>query len=488
MTGHRRRTRILATLGPATDAPGVLDALIAAGIDCVRLNFSHGDPSAQVQRAHDLREAALRAGREIGILADLPGPKIRVERFAEGKVALKAGDRFDLVARENPEPGSASEVGVSYLGLPGDVAPGDVLLLDDGMVQLRVDKVEGERIVTTVLNDSVLSDRKGLNKQGGGLSLGAITERDRELIRIAAQIGVDFIAVSFCRTADDMHDARRIAREAGSYAALISKIERAEAIENLAEIVDASDVVMVARGDLGVEIGDAALPGLQKKIIREAIERNKVVITATQMLQSMVDAPMPTRAEVLDVANAVIDGTDAVMLSQETAAGRYPVLAVEAMARVCMGAEATFARDHDYEQAQRDLQRADHAIAMATMFLTEHIGLAAILAMTESGGTARYLSRFRSPVPIYAFTRHADARRRMSLMRDVFPIDFDSRGLAARDAAVSSVRRLFEQGVLATGDRVVFTSGDTMEQHGATNTLRLLEVGEGGVARGLGEL
>ena len=488
MTGHRRRTRILATLGPATDAPGVLDALIAAGVDCVRLNFSHGDPAAQVQRAHDLREAAMRAGREIGILADLPGPKIRVERFAEGKVALKAGERFDLVAREHPEPGTASEVGVSYLGLPGDVAPGDVLLLDDGMVQLRVDRVEGERIVSTVLNDSVLSDRKGLNKQGGGLSLGAITERDRELIRIAAQIGVDFIAVSFCRTADDMHEARRIAREAGSAAALVSKIERAEAIENLAEIVEASDVVMVARGDLGVEIGDAALPGLQKKIIKESIERNKLVITATQMLQSMVDSPMPTRAEVLDVANAVIDGTDAVMLSQETAAGRYPVLAVEAMARICVGAEATFDRDHDYEQAQRDLQRADHAIAMATMFLTEHVGLAAILAMTESGGTARYLSRFRSPVPIYAFTRHADARRRMSLMRDVFPIDFDSRGLAARDAAVSSVRRLYEQGALATGDRVVFTSGDTMEQHGATNTLRLLEVGEGGAARGLGEL
>ncbi|AXA83352.1 pyruvate kinase [Lysobacter oculi] len=488
MTGHRRRTRILATLGPATDAPGVLDALIAAGVDCVRLNFSHGDPAAQVQRAHDLREAAMRAGREIGILADLPGPKIRVERFAQGKVALKAGERFDLVAREHPEPGTASEVGVSYLGLPGDVAPGDVLLLDDGMVQLRVDRVEGERIVSTVLNDSVLSDRKGLNKQGGGLSLGAITERDRELIRIAAQIGVDFIAVSFCRTADDMHEARRIAREAGSAAALVSKIERAEAIENLAEIVEASDVVMVARGDLGVEIGDAALPGLQKKIIKESIERNKLVITATQMLQSMVDSPMPTRAEVLDVANAVIDGTDAVMLSQETAAGRYPVLAVEAMARICVGAEATFDRDHDYEQAQRDLQRADHAIAMATMFLTEHVGLAAILAMTESGGTARYLSRFRSPVPIYAFTRHADARRRMSLMRDVFPIDFDSRGLAARDAAVSSVRRLYEQGALATGDRVVFTSGDTMEQHGATNTLRLLEVGEGGAARGLGEL
>lgn len=488
MTDYRRRTRILATLGPATDAPGVLDALIAAGVDCVRLNFSHGDPASQVQRAHALREAAARAGREIGILADLPGPKIRVERFIDGKVALRAGDHFDLVARERAEPGTQHEVGVSYLGLPGDVIPGDVLLLDDGMVQLRVEAVEGERIKTIVLNDSVLSDRKGLNKQGGGLSLGAITERDRELIGVAASIGVDFIAVSFCRNAEDMEDARRTARAAGSNAALVAKIERAEAIENLAEIVDASDVVMVARGDLGVEIGDAALPGLQKKIIRESIERNKMVITATQMLQSMVDSPMPTRAEVLDVANAVIDGTDAVMLSQESAAGRYPVLAVEAMARICIGAEKQFDRDTDYEKAQRGLERVDHAIAMATMFLTEHIPVSGILAMTESGGTARFLSRFRSHVPIYAFSRHADARRRMTLMRDVFPIDFDSRGLGARDAAVSAVRRLFQAGFLAKGERVVFTSGDTMEQHGATNTLRLLEVGEAGSAHGLGKI
>ena len=488
MSQHRRRTRILATLGPATDPPGVLDALLAAGVDCVRLNFSHGDPAAQVQRAHALREAAQRAGREIGILADLPGPKIRVERFAGGKVALREGERFDLVASATPVDGDASQVGVSYLGLPGDVQAGDVLLLDDGMVQLQVQEVEGERIVTRVLNDSVLSDRKGLNKQGGGLSLGAITERDRELIRLAAQIGVDFIAVSFCRNAQDMQEARREAQAAGSQASLVAKIERAEAIENLREIVDASDVVMVARGDLGVEIGDAELPGLQKKIIREAIERNKVVITATQMLQSMVDSPMPTRAEVLDVANAVIDGTDAVMLSQESAAGSWPVRAVEAMARICVGAEKQFETDTDFEQAQRDLQRADHAIAMATMFLTEHIKVAAIIAMTESGGTARYLSRFRSQAPVYAFSRHGDARRRMSLMRDVHPIDFDSRGLSSRDAARSAVKRLFDNGLLDQGGRVIYTSGDTMQSQGATNTLRLLQVGPQGVAQGLGEL
>lgn len=488
MTTTQRRTKILATLGPATDPPGVLDALLSAGVDVVRLNFSHGDPSSQVARAQAVREAAKRVGVEVGILADLPGPKIRIERFAEGKVLLKAGDRFDLVASADAPPGNLREVGVSYLGLPDDVRPGDVLLLDDGLLQLRVGAIEGERIITTVLNDGALSDRKGLNKQGGGLSLGALTERDKELILVAAELGADFIAVSFCRNAEDMNEARRIARAAGCDAALVSKIERAEAIENLSEIVDASDVVMVARGDLGVEIGDAELPGLQKKIIREALERNRVVITATQMLQSMVDSPIPTRAEVLDVANAVIDGTDAVMLSQESAAGRYPVKAVEAMARICLGAERQFNRDTDFEAAPRNLERADQAIAMAAMFLSEHIGVRAIVAMTESGGTARFLSRFRSQVPIFAMSRHDGARRRMTMMRDVVAYAFDSRGLSSRDAARSAIKELFDQDRLSIGDRVMFTSGDHMEQHGATNTLRLLQVGADGTAEGLGEL
>ncbi|MBL8256655.1 MAG: pyruvate kinase [Pseudoxanthomonas mexicana] len=489
MTERQRRTKILATLGPATDPPGVLEELFRAGVNVVRLNFSHGDPSGQAKRAAAVRLAAQRVGAEVGILADLPGPKIRVERFAEGKVVLKLGDRFDLVASVDAPPGDASQVGVSYLGLPGDVEAGDVLLLDDGLMQLQVVKVDGERIVCTVLNDGVLSDRKGLNKQGGGLSLGALTERDRELIAyVAENIGVDFIAVSFCRNADDMNEARRIAREHGCDAALVSKIERTEAIENLAEIVDASDVVMVARGDLGVEIGDAELPGLQKKIIKESLARNKVVITATQMLQSMVDSPIPTRAEVLDVANAVIDGTDAVMLSAETAAGSYPVRAVEAMARICLGAEKQFEMDTDFEKAPRNLEFVDQAIAMATMFLSEHIGVRAIVAMTESGGTARFLSRFRSSAPIYAFSRHDGARRKMAMIRDVFPIAFDSRGLAPREAARDAMRVLHDRQLLAEGDRVIFTSGDHMEKHGATNTLRLLQMGERGKAEGLGEL
>lgn len=488
MIERQRRTKILATLGPATDAPGVLDDLFRAGVNVVRLNFSHGDPSGQAKRAAEVRAAAQRVGVEVGILADLPGPKIRIERFAEGKVQLKAGDRFDLVASVDAPAGDASQVGVSYLGLPQDVGPGDVLLLDDGLMQLQVVEVQGERIINTVLNDGVLSDRKGLNKQGGGLSLGALTERDKELIGIVAKIGVDFIAVSFCRNAQDMNDARAIAQSHGCNAALVSKIERTEAIENLTEIVEASDVVMVARGDLGVEIGDAELPGLQKKIIKASLAQNKVVITATQMLQSMVESPIPTRAEVLDVANSVIDGTDAVMLSAETAAGAYPVKAVEAMARICLGAERQFQTETDFNASPRNLQRADQAIAMATMFLSQHVGVRAIVAMTESGGTARFLSRFRAKAPIFAVTRHDGARRQMALMRDVFPISFDSRGLTPREAARGAIRLLVEAGQLQAGDRVVFTSGEHMETLGATNTLRLLEVGADGRACGLGEL
>ncbi|PJK12318.1 pyruvate kinase [Lysobacteraceae bacterium NML07-0707] len=476
MKQHPRRTRILATLGPASDAAGVLEAMIQAGVDCVRLNFSHGSADAHRQRAAAVREAAQRLGREIGVLVDLPGPKIRIGRFAQGQVRLRAGQRFDLLAEADAAPGDEHAVGVAYLGLPGDVAAGDVLLLDDGLVQLQVMVVEGTRIRTRVLNDALLSDRKGLNKLGGGLSLGAVTARDRELIALAAEVGADFIAVSFVRDAADIHEARKIALEHGSQAALVAKIERAEAIENLPGIIAAADVVMVARGDLGVEVGDAELPGLQKKIIHETLQGNKVVITATQMLQSMVDSPQPTRAEVLDVANAVIDGTDAVMLSAETAAGRFPVASVAAMARICMGAERQFERDTDYEAAPRGLQRVDQAIAMATMFLTEHMQVAAIIAMTESGGTARFLSRFRSQVPIHAFSRHPHARRQMSLMRDVFPIAFDSRGMYQHDLARAAIARLRDSGLLQPADRVLFTCGDNMEELGATNTLRILEV------------
>ena len=488
MTETLRRTKILATLGPATDAPGVLDDLVRAGVNVVRLNFSHGTPEHHGERVAAIRASAAKQCREVGILADLQGPKIRIERFLAGKVELKAGQAFALVCRADAPSGDTEQVGVSYLGLVNDVHAGDTLLLDDGLMAMRVERVTGDTIHCEVLTDGALSDRKGLNRLGGGLSLGALTDQDKQHIVIAAKLGVEFLAVSFCRSAADIHEARRLARAAGSDAAIVAKIERAEAIERLDEITEASDVVMVARGDLGVEIGDAELPGLQKKIIRVALERNRVVITATQMLQSMVDNPIPTRAEVLDVANAVIDGTDAVMLSAETASGSYPVKAVEAMVRICLGAERQFDRDTDFEKAQRNLQAADQAIAMASMFLAEHIHVRAIVALTESGGTARYLSRFRSEAPIYGLSRHEGARRRMALMRDVFPVAFDSQGQGPTDAARGAIAKLFELGMLVEGDRVVITSGDHMELHGATNTLRLLKVGAGGAAEGLSNL
>jgi len=488
MSGQLRRTRILATLGPATDTPGVLEAIIAAGVDVVRLNFSHGSAADHAARVERVRAAAQAAGREVGILGDLQGPKIRIERFAIGKVALKAGEPFALHAREDAPPGDASGVGVSYLGLVDDVAAGDVLLLDDGMVSLRVEAVEGDTIRTTVLNDGFLSDRKGLNRLGGGLSLDALSDKDREDIRLAAELGVDFLAVSFCRSAADIEQARLLAREAGSDAYLVAKIERAEAIDALGEIIDASDVVMVARGDLGVEIGDAELPGLQKKIIRESLARGRVVITATQMLQSMVESPIPTRAEVLDVANAVIDGTDAVMLSAETAAGSYPLKAVEAMLRICLGAERQFEHNTDFEAAPRHLQHSDQAIALASMYLTKHIDVRAILALTESGATVRHLTRFRSTAPVYGLSRHAPARRRMAMMRGAWPVEFDSYDDPPRKAARDAVAELYRRGLLSEGDRVLITSGDHMGHLGSTNTLRLLTVGVGGAAEGLGRL
>ena len=488
MSSNFRRTKILATLGPATDQPGVLAQIIEAGVNVVRLNFSHGTPEQHAARVAKVREISASIGREVGILADLQGPKIRIETFADDKVTLQNGQVFRLICRAGAPAGDETGVAVSYLGLVNDVHPGDTLLLDDGLVALKVTAIEGDTVVTEVQAGGALSNRKGLNRLGGGLSLDALSEQDKEHIAIAAGLDVDFLAVSFCRSAADIELARSIAKSHGSFAHIVAKIERAEAIDNLLEITQASDVVMVARGDLGVEIGDAELPGLQKKIIKTALECNKVVITATQMLQSMVDNPIPTRAEVLDVANSVIDGTDAVMLSAETASGSYPLKAVQAMDRICLGAERQFRQDTDFEAAPRDLQRVDQAIAMSAMFIAEHIRLRGIIALTESGGTARYLSRYRANVPLFGLSRFGYARRRMALMRDVVPVNFDSEGQSMRVAARKAIKQLFDQGYLADGDRVLITSGDHMEQHGATNTLRLLAVAEGGKTEGLGDL
>ncbi|EQD66604.1 pyruvate kinase [mine drainage metagenome] len=482
MTTNLRRTKIVATLGPATDAPEVLARTLAAGVDVVRLNLSHGQPGDHRRRAEAVRAWAAASGREIGILADLQGPKIRIERFASGPVRLQEGMSFVLDCRLDAPPGDATRVGVSYTGLPRDVRGGDVLLLDDGLVALDVREVAGAEVRCTVRVGGVLSDRKGLNRQGGGLSVDALSDKDRADIRLAASMEADFLAVSFVRSAADIEEARRLLREAGGDAWLVAKIERADAIPVLDEIIDAADAVMVARGDLGVEIGDAELPGLQKKIIRQAVSRNRAVITATQMLQSMVSAPIPTRAEVLDVANAVLDGTDAVMLSQESASGAHPDLAVAAMHRICLGAERQFqAQDYAAWPGAQRLDRSDQAIAHAAMDLANRIDAAAIVALTESGATAQWLSRYRSTVPIYALSHNPAARRRMRLLRDVQPVAFSSGDVGDDSAALvrAAIQHLTELGLLGSGSRVLLTHGE-VGRHGGTNTLKLLSVGEQG--------
>lgn len=488
MSEQLRRTRIIATLGPATDTPGMLKKVLAEGVDVVRLNFSHGVADDHRARAAAVRAAAAELGREVAVLGDLQGPKIRVERFADGAVHLEVGARFTLDCRVDAPPGDSSRVGVGYPDLWRDVKPGDLLLLDDGLIALDVVEVDAEQVHCRVRIGGRLSDRKGINRQGGGLTVAALSDKDRHDIQLAAELQVDFLAVSFVKCAADVEQARRLLREAGGDAAIVAKIERTEAIAVLGEIIDASDVVMVARGDLGVEIGDAELPGLQKKIIRETLERSRVVITATQMMQSMVESPIPTRAEVLDVANAVIDGTDAVMLSQETASGRHPDTAVAAMRRVCLGAERQFEPKIDFGPAAHALDRTDQAIALASMFLADRIGVRAIVALTESGATARWLSRHRSSVPIYALSRNAAARRRMLLFRDVHPIEFDPHDVGPMQAAREAIQHLYRLDHLAEDNHVILTTGDHTGQLGGTNTLKLLRVGADGMAEGLGDL
>jgi len=479
MAKQIRRTKIIATLGPATDSYQALAGIIGAGADVLRINMSHGSAEEQLTRAKQVRATAAKLGREVAILADLQGPKIRVEQFENGSVTLSQGDVFTLDASENAAPGDSSRVGVTYKGLAADVKPGDVLLLDDGLISMRVTEVRGMQVICEVMAGGVLGSRKGINLRGGGLSIPGIAENDIADIPRAAEMGADYLAGSFPRNAEDMNEARRLLREAGSSACLAAKIERTEAIDNLESIIDASDAVLVARGDLGVEIGDAELPGLQKRIIRMSLNQNRIVITATQMMQSMVENPIPTRAEVLDVANAVIDGTDAVMLSAETAVGKHPQKVVEAMHRVCLGAERHCDEREHIKQLNVRFERIDQAIAMAAMFMATHVSVQAIVALTESGSTAQWLSRVRTSVPIFALSPIESSRRRMALYRDVYPHAL-SHNDNLNEALLEAIHTLSDKGLIHPGDRVVMTSGDSLGIEGGTNTMRLFQVGEDG--------
>ncbi len=473
-----RRTKIVATVGPATDDVQILTDMMRAGLDVVRLNASHGTLEDRRRRLALVREAAQRANRCVGVLLDLAGPKIRIEGFRDGKVMLVEGKPFVLDTALDPKAGTVERVGVAYKNLPNDVQAGDALLLNDGQIVLDVDKVDGTRIHTRVRVGGELSDRKGLNRQGGGISAPALSDKDKEDIRFGVEESVDYIAVSFARDADDIEQARTLARRAGRDARIVAKVERQEAISNLDAIIGASDVVMVARGDLGVEMGYAELTGLQKTIIHKTRLQNRVVITATQMMESMIQSPIPTRAEVSDVANAVMDGTDAVMLSAETAAGRYPVRAVEAMAQVIEGAEK-YQLTLGYERHRTEglFGDSEEAIAMAVMYAANHMKVRAIVALTESGSTPLWMSRIRSDIPIYAFTRHESTRRRVTLFRGVYPVIFDvTRAKSTGELYDTLFTRLLELKLVERKDLVILTKGEQSGVQGGTNSLQILEV------------
>jgi pyruvate kinase len=472
----QRATKIVATLGPASSEPAMLEAMIRAGVNVVRLNFSHGKAQDHIDRATLVREAAQRAGREVGVMADLQGPKIRVGKFAEGKVMLEPGQAFVLDASRT-ELGDAAGVGLDYKELPRDVKAGDTLLLNDGLIVMTVDKVVGAAVHTTVKLGGELSNNKGINKQGGGLTAPALTAKDMEDIKTAMALKADYVAVSFPKNATDMELARQLCNVAGADSGhrpgLIAKIERAEAIPELANILKASDGIMVARGDLAVEVGNAQVPGLQKHMIKLARQMDKVVITATQMMESMILNPVPTRAEVSDVANAVLDGTDAVMLSAETAAGRYPLETVKEMANICFEAEKT---DHDPLEDDflgQTFTRIDHAIAMGALFTAHHLKAKAIVALTESGSAALWMSRHSVSMPIFAITTRLATQRRMTLFRNVRPLLMDTSG--DRDTALAQAEAdLKKRGVIQSGDVFAITVGEPMGTPGGTNTLKII--------------
>ena len=473
-----RRTKIIATLGPATDDESAIESLIRAGIDLVRINFSHGALTDHQRRVNAVRECAASLGRAVGILGDLQGPKIRITRFQNGCIQLEPGQKFVLDAGPSEFEGSQEIAGVDYKQLPEDVNQGDFLQLDDSRVELHVDRVDDLRIVCTVKTGGELSDNKSINRKGGGLSAGALTAMDHEALKAAAAMQVDYIAVSFVGHASDIRTTRKILNEVNATAGIIAKIERSEAIEAVDDIIQASDGVMIARGDLGVEIGDAEVPAIQKQIIERARSLDKPVITATQMMESMIQSPVPTRAEVSDVANAVIDGTDAVMLSGETAVGRYPEKIITAVERVCLAAERQPSTSISKHRLDRRFKRVDEAISMSAMYAANHLDIKAIVALTESGSTPLWMSRIRTAIPIFGLSRHSESLGKMTLYRNVYPLFFDVTRYQRDEIKREAITVFERRGLLNTGDMAIITKGDQDGVYGVTNAMKIVEVGQ----------
>lgn len=472
-----RRTKIIITLGPATDDLAVMEALIDAGINLVRLNFSHGSHDEHLKRIELVRKAIKNKKRIIGILADLQGPKIRVANFKNKKIELKNGVQFILDAGLDDNAGDESSVGIDYKNLPNDVRKSDILLLDDGRITLRVLEIQGKKIITRVEAGGELSNHKGINRQGGGLSAPALTEKDIDDLQFALKQQVDYVAISFVRHAEDVMQAKQLIEKYKGSAGVIAKIERVEAIKNIDEIIMASDGVMVARGDLAVEIGDAEVPPAQKHIIHRARILDKPVITATQMMESMIHSNVPTRAEMSDVANAVLDNTDAVMLSAETAVGHYPIEAVAAMSRACVASEKQPRSHISRHRMECQFKRVDEAIAMATMYTANHLEIKAIASLTESGGTPLWMSRIRSAIPIYGLSRFDKALGRMTLYRGVYPTKFDPTQYTREEVNGKAVEMMQTQHVLNKSDLVILTKGDHMGVGGGSNAMKILQVG-----------
>jgi len=469
-----RRTKVVATLGPASSDAKTLSRMIEAGLDVVRINFSHGTPDEHRAKVNLVRQLGRKAGRSVGVLVDLQGPKIRVGKFRDGKILLEAGAKFVLDAE--CKLGDQNTVGLDYKNLPNDVRPGDTLLLDDGRVVLGVTTVRGPKITTVVEQGGPLSNNKGINRKGGGLTAPALTEKDKQDIKLAAELKADFLAVSFPRSGEDVRWARDLFTKAGGHGLIVSKIERAEAIPALEEILDASDAIMVARGDLAVEVGDAAVPALQKRMIRMARDKQKLTITATQMMESMISSPIPTRAEVSDVANAVLDGTDAVMTSAETAAGKYPAETIAAMVRVCIEVEKEDLQQQERRGGPGQID-VENAVARATAFTAAGLPIKAVAALTQSGRTALLMSRMAISVPIYAMSSVVETRRRVTLFRGVHPVRFKG-ARNPEKALLMAEDELIKRGVVQNGDLIVLTIGEPFGRAGGTNTMKIVKVGE----------
>jgi pyruvate kinase len=464
------QTKIVMTVGPASCESRVLERLITAGVDVVRLNFSHGDHEGHRRVIEAVREISTARKRAVALLQDLSGPKIRTGRVAGGGVELRVGSRVAITTE--PIEGTPERISTTYEALPHDVAPGDTILLDDGNLELRVVRASGRDVETEVIYGGLLRSKKGMNLPGVSLSTPALTDKDREDLRFGLEQGVDYVALSFVRTAEDVAECKRVIADFGGTAPVIAKIEKPQAIDHLASIVDVADGLMVARGDLGVEMSTEEVPILQKRIIQMANEAGKVVITATQMLESMVSSPRPTRAEASDVANAILDGSDAVMLSAETATGAYPVEAVETMDRIAAHTERYLAAHHPARRVRGP--RISRGLATAAAEMADQLDCRLILTFTESGATACLVSGFRPAVPVIALTYNEQAYRRLSLWWGVEPIL--GRVAASVEEMISDGEALLkERGLVASGDSVLMLVGGH-HQTEATNTMRVHEV------------